>query len=121
MYLRLASILLITIIFSQCKKTNSGKGAAAPGSYAYGEPGATGKASINYIGDNSVFVNFRYDNCSNPREMHYSPGAFTVSKVANLIGEYSEGSFTGEVYAYDWCPSQRQKVISGRFKVRKNY
>ncbi|HYC27267.1 MAG TPA: hypothetical protein VEB42_00610, partial [Chitinophagaceae bacterium] len=96
------------------------KGSGAPGSFVYGEPG-TGKANIDYIGDNTVFVDFRYDNCSNPHDIHFSPGAFTVSKVATTIGEYSEGSFSGEVYAYDWCPSQRQKVISGKFKVRKNY
>ncbi|GAA4739657.1 hypothetical protein [Flavisolibacter ginsenosidimutans] len=92
------------------------------GSYAYGEPGATGKASINYtISGVAPFVHFHVDNCSQPKEIKYAQGQFTISRIAAAIGDYTEGSFTGEVFHADWCNSQQQKTVSGTFKIRKNY
>jgi hypothetical protein len=98
------------------------RGAAGAGSYVYGG-GESGKAAIEYIEMGSVMlVQFRPDNCATPQEIHYSPGAVTFSKLAAAVGEYSEGSFTGEVYdAAMWCTSGKQKILSGKFKVRKDY
>lgn len=92
------------------------------GSYAYGEPGATGKATIDYVLSGvAPFVHFHIDNCSQPKEIKYAQGQFTVSRIAATVGDYTEGSFTDEVFHADWCNSQQQKSVSGTFKIRKNY
>jgi len=92
------------------------------GSYSYGMPGTTGVASIDYIVSNvAPFVHFRMDDCTNPKGIKYSSGEFTINKIAGLVGDYTEGTFTGQVYHADWCTYQQQKTVSGKFKIRKNY
>jgi hypothetical protein len=92
------------------------------GNYVYGMPGLAGKASIDYIATGlSVFVHFRPDDCTNGKEIHYADGQVSITKLAAAVGEYTEGSFTGQVYDVMWCSNGQQKTLSGRFKIRKNF
>ena len=98
------------------------KDATGPGNFFYDMPGLSGKASIDFIATGSnIYVHFRTDDCTNPKDIYYSPGQVSISKLALAVGDFTEGTFSGEVYDVVWCTSGLQKSLSGRFKIEKKF
>jgi hypothetical protein len=90
------------------------------GNYAYYTHGTPGKATLELVpGDGKGYIVFRPEDCTQPKDLVYSPGSFTVTSVAMSVGQYFEGHFTCTMFKFNYCEGGGSKTISGRFRIRK--
>lgn len=91
------------------------------GTYPFDLPGKPGFASMDYLLTAiEGYIHYRPRDCNgqNP-ELQLSPGGVTLTKIAQSIGEYTEGTFSADLYSTSWCGSPVTKQASGQFKIMK--
>ncbi len=85
------------------------------GTYAFDTEGAGIEVNSGLHSDRYVSS---ISGCEPPYNSRPSPGGIQVTKWANQVGEYTEGSFTTQVYKIGDCKSQA-KSITCRFRLRR--
>lgn len=92
------------------------------GTFAYGQPGQNNKASIEYLLTPSEgYMSYKPVTCSFGGGLTMSSGSVRLTKIAQNIGEYTEGDFTAGLYRTNYCNNPGSKDISGRFKIKKRF
>ncbi|HVF82463.1 MAG TPA: hypothetical protein VM884_11030 [Flavisolibacter sp.] len=95
--------------------------ASGTGSFSFGEVGQANKAHIEFTPQSTeTYVSFRPQTCDGGG-LTFSSGSVRLTKIAQAVGEYTEGDFTAGLYRTAYCANPGSKNISGRFKIRKRF
>lgn len=91
----------------------------AGGTFHFGDPNkGEVEVAAQFDNDPANYV-VRYTTC-NPEAIKYTDGTLTVSKIGG-VGEYVEGTFSGNVVSEAEPCNPKIEKISGRFRVMRIY
>ena len=110
----------VNAVFSNGYNLSLYEYSGVPGGSPYKMHGTPGAAAIDLVDGAQVgWRSFRPERCDTSSQLFFSPGQLVLTKVANSIGEYTEGHFTVTLWKYSYCQSGGSKTLSGKFRIRK--
>lgn len=94
--------------------------ASGTGTFSHGQPGEANKVNMEYThSPTETFISYKPVNCSVGSGLSLASGGVRLTKIAQAVGEYTEGDFTGGLYRTAYCNNPGSKNVSGRFKIKK--